>query len=60
VSRRILVPVVTDRDAREDVDNECDNTEDGREDHQCVHGLAEVDTKRSDVGCVAKNAKVEE
>jgi hypothetical protein len=59
VSRRILVPVVADRDARKNVDDECDNTEDGREDHQGVYGLAEVDTKRSDVGCVAENAKVE-
>jgi hypothetical protein len=59
VTRRILVPVVADRDARENIDNECDNAEDGREDHQCVYGLAEVDTKRSNVGRVAKDAEVE-
>lgn len=51
---------MTDRDTRENVDNECDNAEDSREDHQCVHALAEVDTERSDVGRVAENAKIEE
>lgn len=49
-----------DRNAREDVDDQCDDTEGSREDHQCVHTLAEVDTERSDVGGVAKYAKVEE
>ena len=46
------------RNAREDVDDECDDTEDSREEHQRVHTLTEVDPKGSDVGCVAKNAKV--
>ena len=57
---RVLVPVMMDRNTRENVDDERDDTEDSREDHQCIHTLAEVDTERGDVGCVAKNAKVEE
>ena len=60
MTRRVLVPVVTDRDARENVDNECDDTKDSRENHQCVHTLAEVDATRCNVGCVAENAKIEE
>jgi hypothetical protein len=60
VTGRGLVPVVTNRDTRENVDDECDNAEDSREDHQCVHAFAEVDTERSDVGRVAENSKIEE
>ena len=58
MTRRVFVPVVMDRNAREDVDDEGYDTKDSREEHQCVYALAKVDTERSDVGCVAKNAKV--
>lgn len=59
MSRRILVPVVADGNTREDVDDKCDNTEDRREGHQSIGGLAEVHTESRDVRCVAENTKIE-
>lgn len=50
---------MADRNAREDVDDECDNTEDRRKGHQYVHRLAEVHTESRDVRCVAENTKIE-
>jgi len=60
MARRILVPVVLDRNACENVDDQCDDTEDGGEGHKSVHKFAEINTKRSDVGCVTEDAEVEE
>lgn len=55
---RVLVPVVADGDAREDIDDECDNTEDRGKSHQCVHRLAEVHTESRDVRRVTKDTEV--
>ena len=55
---RVLVPVVADGDTRENIDDECDNTEDRGKGHQCVHRLAEVDTKSRDVRRVTKDTEV--
>ena len=54
-----FVPVVADRDATEDIDNDSDETEQCREDGEPEYRCTKFDSEGSDVGSVAKDAAIE-